>query len=110
MRTIREMLGNDEKVWVYIDGRETWEKFAGAAKSEGFRFGEISPEKWVPSYVIAVHSSREMGHFPLFIWVRSFMADFSNTPKRIDFMKYCRNDKDFLCKTPHFTARFKQRL
>ena len=24
MRTIREMLGNDEKVWVYLNSEDTW--------------------------------------------------------------------------------------
>lgn len=31
MRTIREMLANEEKVWVYINNSETWEKFADMA-------------------------------------------------------------------------------
>lgn len=27
MRTIREMLGNDEKVWVYLNSEDTWKEF-----------------------------------------------------------------------------------
>ncbi len=41
MRTIREMLGNDEKIWVYLKNEDTWKEFAQMAAAEGFHFGEL---------------------------------------------------------------------
>lgn len=31
MRTIREMLGNDENVWVYLNSEDTWKQFVNMA-------------------------------------------------------------------------------
>ena len=67
MRTIREMLGNDEKVQVYPNSEDTWKKFTSMAVAEGFHFGELPVERWSFGYVIAVHSNGDMGHLPLFI-------------------------------------------
>lgn len=38
MRMIREMLGNDDRVWVYIIGEEIWKKYANMAVAEGSGF------------------------------------------------------------------------
>ncbi|WP_303836434.1 hypothetical protein [Ruminococcus flavefaciens] len=104
MRTIREMLGSDEKVWVYIDSRETWERFASMAAAEGFGFGELPEEKWVFGCAVAVHSSGDMGHLPMFVWHRSFSADIEELPKRVEFLKYISGDEDYICRESHFKA------
>jgi hypothetical protein len=104
------MLGNNEKVWVYIKDRKTWDKFAEAACNEGFSFGELPSEKWVFGYTVSVHSSGDMGHLPLFIWCRSFTANVESTPNRVDFRKYWGNDEDYMCKTSNFTAKIMQRV
>jgi len=31
MRTIREMLGNDENVWGYLNSEDTWKQFVNMA-------------------------------------------------------------------------------
>ena len=72
MRTIREMLGNDEKVWIYINGEDTWKMFVNMAVTEGFHFGELPAEKWAFGHAVAVHSNGKMGHLPLFVWCLSF--------------------------------------
>lgn len=41
MRTIREMLENDEKVWVYLNNEDTWKQFVNMAETEGFHFGDL---------------------------------------------------------------------
>ena len=102
MRTIREMLGNDEKVWVYLNSNDTWKEFTRMAAAEGFHFGELPVERWVFGYVIAVHISGNMGHLPLFIWCRSFSADVEKCPRKVDFSLYCDNQDDYYCYTSHF--------
>ena len=103
MRTIREMLGIDEKVWVYLNSEDTWNDFARMAISEGFHFGELPVEKWIFGYVVAVHSNGDMGHLPLFIWCRSFSADVENCPQKIDFRRYANNYEIYSCKEAHFS-------
>lgn len=102
MRTIREMLGDDEKVWVYLNNEDTWKEFTSMAVAEEFHFGELPVERWVFSYVVAVHSSGDMGHLPLFIWCRSFSADVENCPRKVDFDKFITNEKDCCCNESHF--------
>ena len=104
MRTIREMLGNDEKVWVYLNSEDTWNDFARMAISEGFHFGELPVEKWAFGYVVAVHSNGDMGHLPMFVWCRSFSADVENCPRKIDFKRLINNYEDWLCKEAHFAS------
>lgn len=102
MRTIREMLGNDEKVWVYLNSEDTWKQFVNLAVAEGFRFGELPVERWTFGYVIAVHSNGDMGHLPLLVWCRSFSADVENCPRKIEFWRFIDNEIDALCKKSHF--------
>jgi len=102
MRTIREMLGNDEEVWVYLNSENTWKEFAHMAVAEGFHFGELPVERWFFGYVVAVHSNGDMGHLPLLIWCRSFSADVWNCPQKVDFRRVITNEKDCSCKESHF--------
>lgn len=100
MRTIREMLANDEKVWVYFDSKETWEKFVEMACSEGFHFGDLPVEKWAVGFVVAVHSNGDMGHLSLFIWCMSF-SNCANQPRKIEFRKYIDGEEEYLCEESH---------
>ena len=102
MRTIREMLGSDENVWVYLNNEDTWKEFARMAAAEGFHFGELPFEKWAFGYVVAVHNNGDMGHLPLFIWYRSFSAD--SCPRKVNFSLYISNKDDYCCNTSHFKA------
>ena len=101
MRTIREMLANDEKVWVYIRSRETWERFAEMAENEGFGFGDLPRKSWACGYVVAVHKDGKLGHLPLFVWCTSFSSNSSGSPRKIDFGKYM-NYEEYECRVPHF--------
>ena len=103
MRTIREMLGNDEKVWIYLNSEDTWKKFTRMTAAEGFRFGELPLERWSFGYVVAVHSNGDMGHLPLFIWCQSFTADVGNCPRKVDFRRFINNELEFLCEESHFS-------
>lgn len=104
MRTIREMLGNAEKVWVYLNSEDTWKKFTSMAVAEGFHFGKLPFERWTFGYVVAVHSNGDMGHLPLFIWCRSFSADVESCPRKSDFNRFINDYEDWLCKEAHFTS------
>lgn len=102
MRTIREMLGSDEKVWVYLNSENTWKQFVNMAVAEGFRFGELPVEKWSFGYVVAVHSNGDMGHLSLFVWCQSFSADVDSCPRKVDFRRFINNYYDYYCYTSHF--------
>lgn len=102
MRTIRDMLGNDEKVWVYLNNERTWDKFASMAVVEGFHFGDLPRDQWVFGHVIAVHNNGSMGHVSLFLWCRSFLSDVVNCPRKVDFFSFINNKVDYLCRKTHF--------
>jgi len=102
MRTIRELLGTEEKVWFYIDSEELWQDFLELAKD--FRFGELPREKWQFGYVIAVHSNGEMGHVPVFIWCMSF-GDREGVPVKYDLRKIIDGEEEIICNVPHFRGR-----
>lgn len=103
MRKISEMTGTDEKVWVYIDSRETWETFTRMALEEGFSFGELPAGKWEFGYAVAVHSNGNMGHLPLFVWCRSFASAADDIPEKIDFRRYISGESDYACRKSGFT-------
>ncbi len=105
---IKEMLGNEEKVCVYLSSDEICKKFFDAAASESFRFGDLPRDKWQTGYVIAVHSDRNMGHVPLFLWVRSFDPEVKGSPIKIDYSKYAIGDKSFLCEQSNFMAEYQK--
>ncbi len=102
MRTIREMLGNDENVWVYLNNEDTWKQFVNLAVAEGFRFGDLPVKKWTIGYVIAVHSNGDMGHLSLFVWCRSFSPDVESCPRKVDFLSFVNEEEDYLCTESHF--------
>ena len=104
MRTIREMLGIDEKVWVYLDSSETWEKFVRMAVDEGFSFGKLPADEWKSGYVAAVHSNGSMGHLPLFIWCMSFVVGGAGV-RELDLRKYIEGAGDCNCESAHFRMR-----
>lgn len=109
MRTIREMLGNDEKVWVYLNSEDTWKQFVNMAVAEGFHFGNLPVEKWSFGYVIAVHSSGDMGHLPLFVWCRSFSSEADSCPRKVDFLSYVNGEEHYSCMKSHIIARMTYR-
>lgn len=49
MRTIKDMLENEEKVWLYIDNEELWGQFLTMA--EDFHFGVLPRDQWVFGHV-----------------------------------------------------------
>ncbi len=105
MRTIREMLGNDEKVWIYINGEDTWKMFVNMAVTEGFHFGELPAEKWAFGHAVAVHSNGKMGHLPLFVWCLSFQKGAVNCQQKVDFRRYIERADDYKCRDSHFLSR-----
>ncbi|WP_296725411.1 hypothetical protein [Ruminococcus sp.] len=98
MRTIREILSEEEKVWLYFDSEELCRQFYEETE---FRFGDLPKEKWKTGYVIGVHSDGSMGHVPLFVWCMSFSSDSPSIPKRIDYRKFISGEGDYYCKESH---------
>ena len=104
MRSIRDLLKNDEKVWVYLDSSETWEKFVRMAVDEGFSFGKLPADEWKSGYIAAVHSNGSMGHLPLFIWCMSFAKDMPSV-RKADFKRYIEGEEEYSCESSHFKMR-----
>ncbi len=102
MRNIRDLIGNDEKVWLYLGSPETWEKFTSAAETEGFRFGDLPRDKWNFGYVVSVRKNRNMGHVPIFLWCMSFSVNNSDLVRKIDFRRYYDGEENYCCEKPHF--------
>ncbi|MCR4795986.1 MAG: hypothetical protein K5898_12625 [Ruminococcus sp.] len=103
MRTIRELLGTDEKIWFYIENEGLWENFLEFAAE--FRFINVPRDRWKFGHVIAVHKSGEMGHVPIFIWCMSFGENKSGVPAKYDFRKLIDGEEDISCKVAHFKGR-----
>jgi hypothetical protein len=103
MRSIREMLGNDEKVWVYFESVEWCRRFFELA--EGFSFGDLPEDEWKTGYVIAVNKTGRLGHVSLLMWCMSFGNCVNNCPRRVDFRKYIEGDSEYLCHSSHFSAK-----
>ena len=84
MRTIRDILSEEERVWLYFDTEELCRQFY---EETDLRFGDLPKEKWQTGYVIGAHSDGTMGHLSLYLWCRSFSSDSPTIPKRIDYRK-----------------------
>ena len=104
MCTFNEIIGNNEKVWFYINSPETWELFKAKAIAEGFSFGNLPQNQWVYGNVVAVHNNGNMGHVPLFAWCMSFAKNAQNCPEKVDFAKFISGCEDFSCTESHFKA------
>ncbi|MBR3666429.1 MAG: hypothetical protein IKN66_04620 [Ruminococcus sp.] len=103
MRSIRELLENEETVWVYFDSEELCEEFFRS--EEGLYFGELPRDRWKAGKVIAVHRDGSMGHLPLFIWLMSFSAGIESCPVKVDHRRFIGGEEDFFCHIPHFACR-----
>ena len=101
MRTIRDILSEEERVWLYFDTEELCRQFY---EETDLRFGDLPKEKWQTGYVIGAHSDGTMGHLSLYVWCRSFSSDSPTIPKRIDYRKFINGESDYYCTKSHFRA------
>ena len=104
MYTIKNLLGDKEKIWLYLDNDQTCKKFFEMANAEGYTFGNLPYEKWVTGNIIAIHSDGDMGHLPIFAWCMSFKPDIRKVPIRYDFAKYISGEKDYICYETHIKS------
>lgn len=86
-KTIKQLVANREKVWVYLESETICKKFFKQAKMENFSFGELPYEKWVCGTLIAVHSNGQMGHAPYFVY-----SLLHSKKDIVDFRKYLDDD------------------
>lgn len=106
MRTIRDLLANEESVWMYLKSEDDCKAFYKQAHEEGFRFGDMPYEQWVVGHVVTVHSNGHMGHLPLFVWTAAFGPDGwrgikgAHTP--IDYARYAASEANYICTSSHF--------
>ena len=105
MRTIKELIDREKKVWFYLDSEETSNAFLEDAEAEGFSFGDGIPptEKKGVHYVIAAHEDMLLGFLSITIWCLSFMyrGKKNGVPLRVDYRRYRSEEEDYICREPH---------
>ncbi len=106
MRTLKQLVGKEGRVWVYLDNENVGKAFLRQAQEEGFRCGNgSSPRRMSWFYVMALHSDMTVCYVSLFNWTLSFAGDVKGTPVRIDYEKYAAGEEDYLCRRSHFNGR-----
>lgn len=89
-RTLKQLVSEKEKVWVYLDSEEVCRCFFEQANAEGFCFGNLPYSEWVTDSLIAVHSDGQMGHPPYFVRMKLR----SENTDIVDYRKYSENSGD----------------
>ena len=102
LRTLKQLVENEGKVWVFLDSEETGNAFLRQAREEGFRCSDKM--SWF--YVMALSSDMTVCYVSLFNWTFSFAGNVKGTPLRVDYKKYASGEEDFLCRQSHFTRSF----
>ena len=99
-RTLRQLVSEKEKVWVYLESAEICSEFFSQARAEGFSFGNLPYGEWVTGTLIAIHSDGQMGHAPYFAYSmlhsdRTDIVDYRKFTEGKEFFNYSfkeRND------------------
>lgn len=106
MKTIRELIEKEKRVWFYLDSEETSAAFMKQAEQEGFSFGDGVPptQKTGPHYLVGAHDDMLLGFLSVTIWCMSFMTKekTNGVPLRVDYRKYRSGEADYSCHKPHF--------
>ena len=90
--TLKKLTEEAEKVWIYLDSKETYIRFYRQAYSEGFGFGNLKFSDWViGGDLIAVHSDGQMGHGGF----ASYLGVSLHKTKVVDYRRYADGEKDF---------------
>ncbi len=110
MRTIRELVREQELVWAYMGAEDMARRFLRQAEAEGFCLSGGAPTaEAAPAHVMAIHRDLTIAYLPIYIWQWSFDRPYifarsgMRVPKRVDFSRYCAGAEDYICRRSPFT-------
>ena len=96
MRTIKALLGDNEKIWLNVDACAA--EFAENAAAEGFRFSNGAlPTKECIGPFIAVHADMTIANLAIVVWTMSFAGNAAGVPPRFSYDRYLRGEEDCVC-------------
>ena len=95
MRTIRELIKEEKKVYIYLCNKATEDRFISDAEREGITFGDgVKPTERPVDDIMALHDD---GTICFLGWAGRMAYHYNKSAaKRIDYEKYINGDVDYL--------------
>lgn len=95
MRTIKELVRNEKKVYIYLRNRATEYRFMSDAEREGITYRDgVKPTEIPVDDIMALHDD---GTICFLGWAGRIVYHYSkNTIKRIDYEKYIDGADDYV--------------
>lgn len=110
MRTIKELLKGNERIWFYLQDEETEMAFVNELREYGATYlngSQITVANCSP--IMAVHSDMKVAHLMIMIWNASFSPSFEECASRellhvikVDYAKYRNGESNYLCERSPF--------
>ena len=110
MRTIKELLERNERVWIYLKDKETKRDFVRELSEYGATYlngSQITAGNCSP--IMAVHCNMKVAHLMILIWNASFSSSFEKCASqelahvlKVDYAKYREGERDYLCERSAF--------
>jgi len=103
MRQLKELLKNNDRVWIYCEDKALQLQFLSQAEEEGFHAlnGDL-PTQLSPHPLYGIHDDMTMGYLSIMIWCLSFPENGADPYFRVDYKRFISGEDDYVCHTPHF--------
>lgn len=111
MKTVKNLIEANSRVWFYLKDQETKKHFAEDIRHHHGHYlngAEVTGESC--SYIMAVHSDMKVAQVTIAAWNASFNSNWSqtnlrnpSTPLHVDYARYIAGEPDYLCQTSPFT-------
>ena len=94
MRTIRELIKEEKKVYIYLRNKATEDRFISDAECEGITFGDgVKPTERQIDDIMALYGD---GTISFLGWAGRMTYHYNkNGIKRIDYEKYINNKENY---------------
>ena len=104
MRELKDLVKDNEQVWIYCENESLQSKFLNQAETEGFMaLNGQKPTELFHHQLYGINSDMTMGYLAIMIWCLSFPKDGSVDPHlRVNYEKYISGEEDYICHTPYF--------
>lgn len=105
MRTINQLLQEHERVWFYLQDKETELAFVNELNAIGATYlngNQVTQDNCSP--IMSVHKDLKVAHLMIMIWNASFAPNFKehcskelSQAIKVDYAKYIANEEEYLC-------------
>lgn len=97
MRTIKELVKSEKKVYIFLRNKTIENRFMSVAEQEGITYGDgVKPTERPVDDIMALHDD---GTICFLGWAGRMAYHYSkDTVKRIDYERYICGDDDYLTK------------